>query len=474
MMENNDTIAAIATGLTPSGIGIVRISGKEALRIADQISGSKSGKSLNLADTPTHTIHYGFIYDGEKTIDECLFSVMRAPRSFTTEDTVEINCHGGPYVLSRVLDIVIKNGARLAEPGEFTKRAFLNGRIDLTEAESVIDIISSKNEFARDIAIRNLKGSTYEKIRLLREKILKSTAFIEAAIDDPEHYSLDGFGDFLLSEMDSMILEIEAIIRDSENGILLKEGINTVVVGKPNVGKSTLFNRLLGRDKAIVTEIAGTTRDILDAEINLNGITLNIYDTAGIHDTEDQVERIGVLKAKELLGRSDLIIFMVDSSKALDLEDESLIREVAASQKKAIVLFNKSDLKPEISDEELKGKFEEGGYNGTLSENVRYLHISASTGDGVEKIHEVVREYFFSGNLRFNQEVIITNKRQLYSLGKCLKSLRNVQESIGNGISEEFYTIDLMDAYEELGMIIGETLEDDLADKIFSEFCMGK
>lgn len=312
-----ETIAAIATGMTNAGIGIVRISGEESFPIIDQIYRSRNGRT-KLSESPSHTVHYGYICDGEKVIDEVMILILKAPNTYTMEDTVEIDCHGGALVLKRVLETVLKYGARPAEPGEFTKRAFLNGRIDLTQAESVIDVINAQNDFALESSLHQLQGTVKEKIKGIRGAVLHEIAFIESALDDPEHISIDGYGEELMKQVDALAFQIKDLLQCSENGALLKEGIHTVIIGKPNVGKSSLMNALTGRDRAIVTEVAGTTRDILEDQINLNGITLNMTDTAGIHDTSDTVEKIGVEKAKSSLDQADLVIYVADSSSPLD------------------------------------------------------------------------------------------------------------------------------------------------------------
>lgn len=460
-----DTIAAIATAMTNSGIGIVRISGEEAFSIIDRIYRSKKGNKI-LSQMKSHTIHYGYICDGEKVIDEVMVLLMKAPNSYTAEDTVEIDCHGGTLVMKRILETVIKYGARPAEPGEFTKRAFLNGRIDLSQAESVIDVINAKNDFALNSSISQLQGKIKDKIKDIRGKVINEMAFIESALDDPEHYSIDGYGEKLLAIMNEVSKEVEGLLASSENGELLKEGINTVIIGKPNAGKSSLMNVLLGRDRAIVTNIAGTTRDILEEQINLNGITLNIVDTAGIRKTDDIVEKIGVDKAKEYLLISDLIIYVVDSSTNLDKNDEEIINML--SDKKAIILLNKSDLS-QVTTEEIIGE--------VLKENKMekpIISISAKKQKGIDKLEEVIKEMFFLGEISFNDEVYITNVRQKTALKSALDSFYMVRQSIQNEMPEDFYSIDLMSAYEELGSIIGEAVGEDLVNEIFSKFCMGK
>ena len=460
-----DTIAAIATAMTNSGIGIVRISGEEAFSVIDKIYRSKNGKK-KLSQEESHTVHYGYICDGEKIIDEVMVVIMRAPRSYTTEDTIEIDCHGGTLVMKRILETVIKYGARPAEPGEFTKRAFLNGRIDLSQAESVIDVINAKNDFALESSISQLQGKVKEKIKEIRGKVIHEIAFIESALDDPEHFSIDGYGEKLSKIIEGISKEIEILLASSENGELLKEGINTVIIGKPNAGKSSLMNVLLGRERAIVTDIAGTTRDALEEQINLNGITLNIVDTAGIRDTEDIVEKIGVDKAKEYLKSANLIIYVVDSSTELDQNDEEIISML--SDKKAIILLNKSDLSQVTSQEVVEKVLEENNMEKPV------ILISAKEQTGIDKLENTINEMFFQGELSFNDEIYITNVRQKAALQSAMKSFQLVQQSIENEMPEDFYSIDLMSAYEELGSIIGEAVGEDLVNEIFSKFCMGK
>ena len=355
---------------------------------------------------------------------------------------------------------VIRHGARPAEPGEFTKRAFLNGRMDLTQAEAVIDLINSKNDFAWKSAVHQLQGVVLEKIRSLREKLIHETAWIESAVDDPEHYDLDGYGEHLAGVVKEIKGEIQHLLERSDQGRVLKEGIHTVIVGKPNVGKSSLLNVLVGSQRAIVTDIAGTTRDVLEEQVNLNGIQLNIIDTAGIRDTDDLVEKIGVDKAKEYLEAADLVLYVIDGSRSLSEEDEDIAELIQG--KKVIVLINKSDLEQQA----------ELGQVENLSEHV--IAISAKDGDGIEALTDKIRELFLQGGVSFNDEVIITNIRHKNALMLALESLELVEQSIEDGMPEDFYTLDLMNAYEVLGKIIGESVEDDLADEIFSKFCMGK
>ena len=348
-----DTIAAIATANGSSGVGIIRISGEEAFPIADRVVRLPGGKK-RLSDAKSHTIHYGFVCEGEESIDEALILLMRAPRSFTAEDTVELQCHGGMLVTRRVLEAVLRAGARLAEPGEFTKRAFLNGRIDLSQAEAVIDVIQAKNDYALRSSVMQLRGKVSEKIKEIRAKILLELAFIESALDDPEHISLDGYGEKLAEELIWVERELSALIRSAGNGRVVSEGIRTVILGKPNVGKSSLMNVLVGEERAIVTDVAGTTRDILEEHILLGGVSLNVMDTAGIRSTEDVVEKIGVSRAMEVAKEADLIIYVVDSSRPLDENDERIMEFI--HDRKAIVLLNKTDLEPVVCAGEIAEK----------------------------------------------------------------------------------------------------------------------
>ena len=458
-MLNKETIAAISTGMSNSGIGIVRISGDDAFQIIDWIY--KGKKKLSEADS--HTIHYGFIKDGGETVDEVLVSVMRAPRTFTGEDTVEINCHGGVYVVQRVLETVLKNGARPAEPGEFTKRAFLNGKMDLSQAEAVIDVITSKNEYALQSSVSQLRGSVKKKIETMRETLLYHTAFIETALDDPEHISVDGYGETLEKELIPIREELKKLIDSAGNGRIIKEGIQTVILGKPNAGKSSLLNVLSGRERAIVTEIEGTTRDVLEEQIHLNGLNLNMIDTAGIRQTEDVVEKIGVEKAREYAESADLIIYVADASRKLDENDREIAQIIAG--KKVVVLLNKSDLEPVLTREELRT---------FLEDEFPVIEVSAKEEKGIRELEQQLKTMFLSGDLSFNDEVMITNMRQKSALQDAYMSLRKVQESIEDQMPEDFYSIDLMDAYEALGSITGETIGEDLVNEIFSKFCMGK
>ena len=455
-MFHTDTIAAISTGMTSSGIGIVRISGPDAVEIADKIYDSRNGKKL--ADMPTHTIHYGYIRDGEEFLDEVLVMLMRGPRSFTSEDTVEINCHGGVYAMNRILELVTRKGARLAEPGEFTKRAFLNGRIDLSQAEAVID---AKNEYALKSSVSQLKGSVLKAVREIREKIIYHIAYIESALDDPEHISLDGYPEQLEEQTEQWIEKITSLIASAENGKRMKEGIRTVIVGKPNAGKSSLLNVLLGEERAIVTDIAGTTRDVLEEQMSLSGISLNIIDTAGIRETEDVVEKIGVKKAKTYAKDADLVIYVADSSTQLDENDEEIMELIR--DRKAIVLLNKMDLDLVTTEEMIRERLDKP-----------VIPISAKEEQGIDRLEQTIKDMFYDGNLSFNDQIYITNMRQKAALSEALESLKQVMTSIQNQMPEDFFSIDLMNAYEELGSITGESVGEDLVNEIFSKFCMGK
>lgn len=457
---SSDTIAAIATAMSPSGIGIVRISGDEALAIIDRIYRSKNN-NVRLSDCKSHTIHYGYIYDGDEVVDEVMVLLMKAPNSYTREDTVEIDCHGGVYVMKRILETVIKYGARPAEPGEFTKRAFLNGRLDLTQAESVIDVINSKNDYALKSSLNQLKGSVHEEVKKIRDEIIYQIAFIESALDDPEHISLDGYPEKLHKIVDNNVENVDKLLKSFDNGRILKEGINTVIVGKPNAGKSSLLNILVGQEKAIVTEIAGTTRDVLEEQINLNGITLNVMDTAGIRNTSDVVEKIGVDRARKYAVNADLVIYVIDASTELDENDYEIMKLL--QDKKAIVLLNKSDLDTKVQPEEVKKYLDK-----------KVISISTKNNTGIDEFEDTIKEMFFQGEVTFNDEVYSINVRQKNSLQIVLEHLKQVNQSIEDGMAEDFFSIDLMGAYEELGKIIGESVEDDLVEEIFSKFCMGK
>ena len=454
------TIAAIATStMSSGGISVIRLSGEDAIKIADKIF--KSVKGIKLTDVASHTVHYGHIVSNEKVIDEVLVIIMRAPNTYTREDVVEIDCHGGILVTRKVLEACIDAGASPAQPGEFTKRAFLNGRIDLSQAEAVIDVINSKNDYALKSSVNQLDGVLSRKIRKIREIIINHVAYIEAALDDPEHISLDNYVDNVKNDVDNCVNIVDNLVKNAENGRIMHDGINTVILGKTNAGKSSLLNALAKEERAIVTDIEGTTRDVLEEQINIGGITLNLIDTAGIRKTEDIVENIGVEKAKKIALNADLIIYVVDGSRPLDNNDTEIMELI--KEKKVIVLLNKSDIGQIVSKNDLN----------CLS-CYDIISISAKEETGLDKLEDSIKNLFFTGNITSNEEIYITNARHKSLLNEALNSLRLVSEGINDGVSEDFLTIDLMNAYEKLGLIIGEAVEDDLADQIFSKFCMGK
>lgn len=455
-----DTITAIASAMSPSGIGIIRISGPESMDVIERIYKSKNGKK-KIKEVSSHTIHYGFIMDGETVIDEVLVMIMKGPHTYTGEDTVEIDCHGGVLAMRKVLETVIKYGARPAEPGEFTKRAFLNGRIDLSQAEAVMDVISAKSEYALKSSLSQLKGSVQKCIKDIRSKIIYHIAYIESALDDPEHISVDGYGDTLLTDIEPLREQIQGLLRSANEGKMIHEGIKTVILGKPNAGKSSLLNLLVGEEKAIVTDIAGTTRDILEEQIVLQGISLRMIDTAGIRETDDTVEKIGVDRARKSAEDADLILYVVDASVPLDENDKHIMGLL--ENKKAIVLLNKSDLDTVVDESCLKEMV-----------NAPVLWISAKEETGIRTLEDTIKELFFTGEINFNDEVYITNVRHKLALEEADKSLKLVENSIQMGMPEDFFTIDLMSAYESLGEIIGESVGEDLVNEIFSKFCTGK
>ena len=454
-----ETIAAISTGMTNAGIGIVRISGEDAFSAADRVFRGKE----KISECKSHTIHYGYIVDGDITVDQVLVMVMKGPRTFTGEDTVEINCHGGTYVVTRVLDAVLRHGGvRPAQPGEFTKRAFLNGKMDLSQAEAVGDLISSSNDYALKNSVNQLKGNIRNKINDIRNEIIYQTAFIESALDDPEHYSFEGYNAKLRKNAEEIICELNKLINSYRNGKVFKEGIQTVIVGKPNAGKSSLLNVLAGHERAIVTEIEGTTRDVIEEQINLQGITLNVVDTAGIRQTDDKVEKIGVDKAVDYVENADLVIYVADSSRNLDENDEKILDMIY--DKKKIVLLNKSDLEPVVTREMIEEK----------AGDAPVIEVSAAEERGISELGDLIKDMFLKGDISFNEEIYITSARQKDALCRAVESMKKVIESIDNGMPEDFYSIDLMDAYEALGSIKGEEVGDDLINEIFSRFCMGK
>ena len=469
-----DTIAGIASGMG-GGIGIIRISGPEALKAAGAIfrtkkylkDPKKEWDQAYFEKKETHTIHYGMIVNEDGSmLDEVMVLLMKAPRSYTCEDVVEIDSHGGPFLVQKILKRILHQGVRLAEPGEFTKRAFLNGRIDLAQAEAVMKMISSKGEFALESATKQLEGRVSGYIEEIRQEILHNMGYIEAALDDPEHYELDGFSEKLHEMLQKECNRLQELLDNFENGRMKSEGINTVIVGKPNAGKSSLMNLLLDEERAIVTDIAGTTRDTLEESVTIDGITLNIVDTAGIRDTEDKVESIGVERAKKEIESADLILFLMDTSVQISEEDIEILQRIR--DKKKIILLNKSDKATEESG------FEQSALKEYISEETPVISISAKYGDGIDNFIMELKNMMFHGRIDVNQEVYITNARHTDALAKSYESLECVERSIEAGMPEDFFTIDLMNAYEKLGLIIGESVEEDLVNEIFSKFCTGK
>ena len=454
------TIAAISTAMSASGIGIVRMSGPESMDVISRIYRSKNG-GKNIKEVKSHTIHYGYIFDGEEVVDEVLVMVMRAPRTYTGEDTVEIDCHGGVYAMKKVLETVLRNGAQIAEPGEFTKRAFLNGRLDLSQAEAVMDVIQAKSAVALKSSLQQLKGSVLRAIKEIRSSILYQIAFIESALDDPEHISLEGYPEKLRKIVDEEYEKVETLLKSADDGRMIQEGIKTVILGKPNAGKSSLLNFLVGEDRAIVTDIAGTTRDTLEEYISLHGISLRIIDTAGIRETEDVVEKIGVGKAKKMAEDADLILYVVDSSLPLDENDREIMELLGG--RKSIVIYNKTDLESAV---DIKKKKKKTGSP--------VIPVSVVEETGITELEETIKKMFFRGEISFDDEVYITNARHKTALEEALESLKMVRESIETGMSEDFFSIDLMSAYESLGKIVGESVGEDLVNEIFSRFCVGK
>ncbi len=456
-MYKTDTICAIASAMTNAGIGIIRVSGPDAIAKVDKIYKGKH----KLPEVESHTVQYGHIVHEDKVIDEVMVLVLKAPRTYTTEDTIEIDCHGGTLVMQEILKAVMAQGVRPAEPGEFTKRAFLNGRIDLSQAESVMDVISSNSSLALHNSINQLQGNFSDQIKDMRAKIIYEIAYIESALDDPEHIDITGYGQDLLPKIEEIIDQISHLLATADNGSMLKEGIKTTIIGKPNAGKSSLLNLLARKDRAIVTDIAGTTRDTLEEQISLNGIALRIIDTAGIRDTEDVVEKIGVKKAYDTMENADLILYVVDASRPLDENDISIMEKI--KDLKVIVLLNKTDLDPVVDDEEI---------HRYLSQDI--LPFSAKNGQGLDHLEKMITDMFFTGQIMDSNEVFLTNARHIAALSDANESLKHVVESISMDMPEDFLSIDLMDAYESLGIIIGESVEEDLVSEIFEKFCTGK
>ncbi len=459
-----DTIAAIATSFGEGGIGIIRISGDDAFNIADKIfiPFDKNKQNIKINEYKSHTLTYGTIQDNGEIIDEVLLSVMKAPKTYTCENVIEINCHGGKSSVKRVLNTVLKNGARIAENGEFTKRAFLNGRIDLSKAEAVIDIINAKTDISHQAAINRLEGKLKQKIDEYRNDIITMTAHIEASIDYPEHDDETMTYNMIEENTKTLITKVEKLLKTADTGRIVKEGIKTVILGKPNVGKSSILNMLLNEDRAIVSDIAGTTRDVLKEHLNINGVALNIVDTAGIRKTNDEIEKIGVEKSKEYAKEADLILLVLDNSKNLDNEDIEILDFI--QNKKTLVLINKTDLKSNLNINSLKEHIKE--------DNI--LMLSAKEDLGFDTLKDKIETLFFEGEININEDILISNERNKNSLYNCIESLKNVLNTIETKMPEDFISMDLIEAYRYLGEITGESLDEDVIDKIFSEFCLGK
>ena len=470
-----ETIAGIASGMG-GGISIIRVSGEDALEVVGNIFRTKrylsdrekeekehiKWKNDFFEKKETHTVHYGFIVnDQEEILDEVIIVLMKGPNSYTKEDVVEIDTHGGNYVVKKILNELLHHGARLAEPGEFTKRAFLNGRIDLSQAEAVMKLISSQNDFSYQSALNQLEGEVSQYIEVIRQDILHQLGYIEAALDDPEHISLDGFGEKLREIMAGHIEKLNKLLLNFDDGRMKSEGINTVIVGKPNAGKSSLMNLMLQQERAIVTNIAGTTRDVLEEKVVLGNIILNLIDTAGIHETEDIVENMGVDKAVNYIEKADFIIYVMDASDELNESDEQIIKLL--QDKKGIILFNKSDLDTVLDENEIHTRLD-----------WTIIPFSNETKQGLEQLKEYITNSFLRGDIQYNDQVYITSVRHKNAVESAVQSLKQVVQTIDDGMPEDFYTIDMMEAYRSLGLINGETASEDLVNKIFSDFCMGK
>lgn len=450
----NDTIAGISTTLGVGAISIVRVSGKESIKVVNSIF---KGKDLEKVDT--HTINYGYIVDKEEVIDEVLVSIMRAPRTFTREDVVEINCHGGIATTNKILELLLLNGARLAEAGEFTKRAFLNGRIDLVEAESIMDIINAKTDKARKLSINQLEGRVSTIIRSFRQELLELLASIEVNIDYPEYEDIAVMTvENIKDEMKNIREKLEKIVNESENGKIIRDGIKTVIVGRPNVGKSSILNKLLDFDKAIVTDIAGTTRDIVEGEINLDGILLKLVDTAGIRETDDIVEKIGVNRSLEELENADLIIVVLNNNEELSDYDKELLDK--AKNKNSIVVINKCDLERKLDI--------------NLIDNANVIEINTVEFDKIDILKSKIKELFNLDKIEQSDYTYLSNIRQITLAKECLSILKEVEEAVKREDPVDLIEIDIKRIWTKLGEIIGDTYSDELIDQLFSQFCLGK
>jgi tRNA modification GTPase len=462
---NTDTIASISTAPGESGIGIIRISGKDAVNITNKIYTDKNGDH-SFSKYKTHTIHYGFISDENEILDEVMVSLMKAPNSYTKEDVVEINCHGGTRVCRRILDLVLSTGARIADPGEFTKRAFLNGRLDLTRAEAVMDTIRSQSDISLKQSVRQLRGSLYELLNNICNVILYEIAHIEAALDDPDSISLEGYDEILSDKTDKISRQINDLISSYDEGRIIKEGIRTVILGLPNAGKSSLLNILLNEDRAIVTDIPGTTRDALTESVRIGDINLVITDTAGIRQTEDVIENIGIGKAIDAANDADLIIYVADSTSESVINNEEVISLLKS--KPNIILLNKADLSKADTIRFLNDLVKNDISPGAL------ISTSMVTGEGIDELKKTIYDMFLADRIQNDDQVIITNLRHVGYLRSAIESLNKVKGSIDAGVSEDLYVIDLTDAYRHLASITGTEVSEDIVNEIFSKFCMGK
>ncbi len=460
-MRMNDTIAAISTAPGIGGIGIIRVSGEDAIEIVDKVFRAAGGKTLK--EQPTHTIHYGHILNKEeKIIDEVLVMLMKGPRTFTREDIVEINCHGGPVPLDAVLMEVIRQGARIADQGEFTKRAFLNGRIDLAQVEAIMDIIEAKTELSLEQAVNQLEGKLSKQIKSYQDTLIQIIARIEVSIDYPEYDEDEPVTQDYRKEIADLNSELKVLLKTADTGKMIRDGVKTAIVGQPNVGKSSLLNALLEENKAIVTDIPGTTRDIVEAYLNIGGVPFLLLDTAGIRETEDVVEKIGVERSKQSIEEADLVLMLIDSSRELDTEELAIIKQLESKQ--VIYIRNKVDLDSVITEEILQ----------EYTKDSQIINISAKQQQGLETLKETMKQFVVGKGVAVEGRATISNRRQKQSLIKSIESLEKVIATIDMGMPEDCIAIDLHDAYGHLGMIVGEALKDEIINELFSRFCLGK